>query len=160
MTSEAHNRYVALAHLAYGISNTALIVLVCALMFGRGFWDREDLILTSVGLAVVGFLNVVFTLPSFVAAWALLKRKPWAKMAAIIAGAVGRCIFRLARRSLLTPTGFSSASLAERSTISWPINRSERWQSRQVWRSQAETGLAAVSARLAVILRLERIHSD
>jgi len=96
MTPEAHNRYVGLAHLGYGLSNIILMGLAMTFFLRRWhFWNREDAIFSSIGFGLIGLLTLAYTLPSFIAAWALLKRKPWAKMAAIIAGVVAAMYFPL-----------------------------------------------------------------
>jgi hypothetical protein len=86
MTPEAQNHYLGLAHLIYGVSNVVLITLAVVFFLSRiHFWNREDMILSSLGIGLVVVGNAVYTLPSYVAAWALLKRRPWAKTAAIVA---------------------------------------------------------------------------
>ena len=96
MTAEAHNRYVGLAHLGYGLSNIILMGLATTFFLRRWhFWNREDAIFSSMGFGMIGLLTLAYTLPSFIAAWALIKRKPWAKTAAIVAGVFSAMYFPL-----------------------------------------------------------------
>ena len=93
MTPEEHNSWLARAHLAYGTLSVLLFGVVIAWVFREGFRDPMDVIFTVVGISVVLLGNLVFIAPSFVAGWALLKRKRWAKMAAIVAGATAAMYF-------------------------------------------------------------------
>ena len=96
MNPETHNRYLGLAHVGYGLVNIVLMALMMAFFLRRWqFWDRDDLIFSSLGFGMMGLLTLIYMLPSFIAAWALLKRKPWAKTAAIVAGAVAAMYFPL-----------------------------------------------------------------
>jgi hypothetical protein len=92
MTNEQHNKYLGVAFLAHG-GLQLLIMLLMVIMFG-GFMM---LIPNQPGrseppraffLVVIGFVALVqsiFAAPSFVAAYALLKRKSWARLSVIIA---------------------------------------------------------------------------
>lgn len=102
-TPEQHNKYLAYAHLAYG-GLTALFPLAFLAMFGSMFLFIANAPQQSgpspppVGFFVVvmivfGGFYVALTIPSFVAGYALLKRKPWAKIASIIAGVVAGAFF-------------------------------------------------------------------
>jgi hypothetical protein len=92
MTNEQHNKYLGVAFLVHG-GFQLLMMLLMATMFG-GFMM---LIPNQPGrpeppraffLIIIGFVVMVqsiFAAPSFVAAYALLKRKSWARLSAIIA---------------------------------------------------------------------------
>jgi hypothetical protein len=93
MTPEEHNSWLARAHLAYATVNLLLIAVGIAWVLNAGFWDRTDQIIMTIGMAAISLVNLAFTVPSFVAAWALSKQRPWAKMAAIVAGATAAMYF-------------------------------------------------------------------
>jgi hypothetical protein len=95
MTNEQHNKLVGIGFLVHG-GFQLLMGLLFALMFGsfaalipnepgqpappRGFF-----------LIFAGFffiIQAIFAVPSFVAAFAVLKRKSWARLSAIIAAVV------------------------------------------------------------------------
>jgi hypothetical protein len=94
MTPEEHNKYLGMAHVAYG-------VLHILLMLGTGVFIFVMMGLMSVNgsrrtgppagfmaaiLVVAVVINVLLAIPSFVAGYAFLKRKSWAKIAGIVAG--------------------------------------------------------------------------
>ncbi len=92
MTNEEHNKYIAWAFLANGLFQSAILVFVFGLLavmfaveppggdFPAGFFAAI--------FAFVGFINLIFLSPNFVAAYALMKRKPWARIASIVAAAL------------------------------------------------------------------------
>lgn len=92
MTNEQHNKYLGIAFLAHG-GFQLLMMLLMVTMFGGAMM----LIPNQPGraeppraffLIIIGFVALVqsvFATPSFVAAYALLKRKSWARLSAIIA---------------------------------------------------------------------------
>lgn len=92
MTNEQHNRYLGFAFLAHG-GFQILMGLLMATMFGSFF----ALVPNQPGrpgppagffLLIAVFvltLQSIFAVPSFVAAYALLKRKSWARIMSIIA---------------------------------------------------------------------------
>ena len=93
MTLEEHNRMLGILHLVYGGLHTLLMLLVLAAMF---FFLREAgaqpgappaaffLFFALIG----GFFALIYTVPSYVAGYAMLKRKPWARAASIIAAVI------------------------------------------------------------------------
>lgn len=93
MTPEQHNKYLAWSHIAYA-GFFALIFGIVLLFFGVGILSA---LLSSPGpngppVFMFVFMSLfmlvmfaLFTLPSFVAGYGLLKRKKWAKVWAIIA---------------------------------------------------------------------------
>ena len=93
MTPLEHNKYVGLSHLAYGAIHflmTAVSILFVGFMFNRmQFPDAPDNSFPSSFFAAfmifAVIVNVVMTIPSFVAGYAFLKRKSWAKVMGIIA---------------------------------------------------------------------------
>jgi hypothetical protein len=86
LTPEEHNKYVALSHLTYG----GLMVLLCLAMIGMfiGVFstvpDGPPAGLIVFMTLFMGGLYSLMTIPSFVAAYGLLKHRPWARTAAII----------------------------------------------------------------------------
>ena len=93
MTPEEHNKYVGIANLAYGTIHVLLMIgmgVFFTAMTGaiardaaRGDGPPASLF-GGIMLFVVG-INLLFAIPSFVAGYAFLKRKPWAKIAGIVA---------------------------------------------------------------------------
>jgi len=93
MTPEEHNKYVGIAHLVYGVIHLLLMFVMGAFFMammgvmaqngGRGDAPPPEFFGLIMAFAVA--LNVLLAVPSFVAGYAFLKRKPWAKVAGIIA---------------------------------------------------------------------------
>jgi len=93
MTPEEHNKYLGIAHVVYGVLHILLSVLTGAFVFGmmgmmtfdgsRG--NRPPASVMAVILAFVIGVNVLLAIPSFIAGYAFLKRKSWAKIAGIVA---------------------------------------------------------------------------
>ena len=90
MTNEEHNKYLAWAFIGHGAFQllvTVLMFLVFALAFTPGATPPPVEFL----LIIFGFMfmfQMLFVVPSFTAAYALMKRKSWARVAAIVAGVV------------------------------------------------------------------------
>ena len=86
MTPEEHNKYVAWSHLAYG----GLMVLFCLAMIGMfigvfgSMPDAPPPIVMLFMTIFIGGLYSLMTIPSFIAGYALLKHKSWARTAALI----------------------------------------------------------------------------
>lgn len=98
MTPDQHNKYVAISHLAY--AGLQLLILIGAMVFmGMMFAEIDNQGQSAGGDPLPWFmpvimvfamlLNMAFTVPSIIAGYALLKRRPWAKTAGIIGGALG-----------------------------------------------------------------------
>ena len=89
MTPQDHNRTLGITHLAYGGFHLLMMALFSVFFFfimalpsrNGGEFD----IFTVFMLIMLGF-SLLFTLPSLIAGYALLKRKSWARTAAIVAG--------------------------------------------------------------------------
>jgi hypothetical protein len=99
MTALEHNKFVGLAQLGYAAIHLLMIVGMIGFMgfmmlsiFSQAerMGDNEGRPMAFVGAiwAFVGLFNLVLTIPSVVAGYALLKRKSWAKVAAIIGAAL------------------------------------------------------------------------
>ena len=93
MTNEEHNKYIAWAFLATGIFQVAILLFMFIFLFAffaaapPGGGDFPAGIMASVfGLVLI--INLVFLSPNFIAAYALLNRKPWARIIGIVAAAL------------------------------------------------------------------------
>jgi hypothetical protein len=92
MTNEQHNKYLGVAFLVHG-GIQLLFMLLMAVMFALFFASIPSrpgepgpppfFFLPFIGFIVV--FQSIFTIPAFVAAYALLKRKSWARLGVIIA---------------------------------------------------------------------------
>jgi hypothetical protein len=93
MTPQEHNKYVGIANLAYGVLHilimlmTGVIFAVMMAMMTANGGRFNGLSPSFVGIVMVFAVvfNVLLAVPSFIAGYAFLKRKPWAKVAGIIA---------------------------------------------------------------------------
>ncbi|MDQ5847155.1 MAG: hypothetical protein M3539_17860 [Acidobacteriota bacterium] len=95
-TAEHHNKYLALAHIAFAVFSLSLIIgWSCFLYFfwGIGTMPKEQATFMMVGLLLVGVLNFLAVAPSLIAGWALLRRKGWAKNASLLAAVAGAMYF-------------------------------------------------------------------
>ncbi|MBA3320421.1 MAG: hypothetical protein H0T45_03120 [Pyrinomonadaceae bacterium] len=89
MTTEEHNKALGIMHLAYGGINFLTLLLVAVVfMFSLsadpGIPWETSLITLVVSLGFV-FGNLFLTVPNVLAGYALLKRKSWAKVPALVA---------------------------------------------------------------------------
>ena len=95
MTNEEHNKYISwvfLAHAGFQMLMLLIMVAMFSTFFfipdpGRGGPPPRAFFGFMIGF--MSFFYLLFTIPSLVAAYALRKKKPWARIAAIVAGAVG-----------------------------------------------------------------------
>ena len=93
MTAEEHNKYLGLAHVGYGVLHILIMLLTAALVFGmmgmltlnftRGNGPPPSF-MAVIMILMVG-INLLLAIPSFMAGYAFLKRKRWAKTAGIVA---------------------------------------------------------------------------
>lgn len=89
-----HNKILAITHLVWGVFSVVVTVLVSIVMLVMlGFVASESRNPVPVGLftvvmILVVLVNLVLTLPSFVAGYAMLKKKRWAKPAGIVAAII------------------------------------------------------------------------
>lgn len=93
MTAEQHNKYLAYAHIAYAVVHSVMGVFFGAMMFlmmgtlpNSGGRNDPSLGFSIFLTAIVLVFTIGWTIPSMIAAYGLLKRKRWAKTAAIVAG--------------------------------------------------------------------------
>ena len=93
MTPLEHNKYVGLSHLVYGVIHillSGLSMLFMWAMFSRvRFPDLPDrdsplnIMMTIMGVVLV--INVAMSIPSFIASYAFLKRRSWARVMGMVA---------------------------------------------------------------------------
>jgi hypothetical protein len=99
-TTEQHNKNLAYSHLGYAAFQLLMMlgmVLFSAIIFlALAAGDKKGefpLGLVAAIFIVSFFIQLLFTVPSFIAGFGLLKRKPWAKTATIIAGVLAAMSF-------------------------------------------------------------------
>lgn len=94
MTDEQHNKYIAYSFLAHGAFQVFMLAFMVAIMMlmmyvpvqpGQPEFPTE---IYGLFIALMFVFQMAFTFPSFIAAYGLLKRKSWARIASIIAGVV------------------------------------------------------------------------
>lgn len=92
MTNEDHNKYIAFSFIGHGVFQLLMggfIGLMVTLMIqfdDRGAQPPPAFFYAFFGMMF--FIQAMFAAPAFVAAYALLKRKPWARVASIVAAAL------------------------------------------------------------------------
>ncbi len=91
MTNEEHNRYIAWAFAAHGSFQLLMAFFMAVMIFfmfrpGDPYGPPPEFFLVMFGFVV--FFQMLFAAPSFVASYALFKRKPWARVASIVAAAL------------------------------------------------------------------------
>ena len=97
MTGEEHNKYISwvfLAHAGFQLLMLAFVLAIFGAMVfiepGRpGGPPPPPRAIFGVMMVFMTIIYGIFTTPAIVAAYALRKKKPWARMAAIIAGGLG-----------------------------------------------------------------------
>lgn len=94
MTPEQHNKYLAWSHIAYAGFFALIfglfmlffgITMIGAMLSGPGSAGGPPAFIFVIMFLFMAVMFAMFTLPSFVAGYGLLKRKKWAKVWAIIA---------------------------------------------------------------------------
>ena len=101
MTPSGHNRTLGLLHLLYGVFCIGLIIIATFLISGtidamavtRAQGDAVPV--ATLAVLIVGgvFISLVLITPSFIAGYALLKRKQWARRIGIVAGVLAGLTF-------------------------------------------------------------------
>jgi hypothetical protein len=89
MTPQDHNKALGISHLAYGGFHLLVLSFISFFFFvvaanSRGF--RGDESFFTIMMLFMIAVGLIFSLPSLIAGYALLKRKTWARTAAIVAG--------------------------------------------------------------------------
>jgi hypothetical protein len=91
MQGTDHNKIIGIIHIAYGAFSLVVMIIMVIFMvgvFGVLAADQADarpLGIIGVVMVIALLINVVFTAPSFIAGYAMLKRKTWARGAALVA---------------------------------------------------------------------------
>jgi hypothetical protein len=94
MSNEEHNKYIAFAFIAHGAFQLLMMLFMAAMVWAVFQFDDPSgppPPPPAFFLVVFGFMFVfqaLFAAPSFIASYALLKKKPWARIAGIVAAAV------------------------------------------------------------------------
>lgn len=94
MTDEQHNKYIAytfLGHAGFQLLMLAFMAAMFWMMSRSPFAPGAPPPPRELFIFMIGFMTVfqlLFTTPSLIAAYALLKKKSWARIAAIVAGVV------------------------------------------------------------------------
>lgn len=102
MTPQQHNKYLGIAHLAFAAFE--LMVMIVTLVFVRvvlsDIFDQPRRTGSDPSPEVLGLifvfalaLQIAFSVPSIVAAYAFLKQRSWAKTAGIVGGVVAAISF-------------------------------------------------------------------
>ncbi|HEY0082829.1 MAG TPA: hypothetical protein VGB61_08570 [Pyrinomonadaceae bacterium] len=92
MTPEDHNKALGICHLVYGGFSTLMMVAVLCFIAAMGLMlppsegPPAGFILLFLTLLMIW--SFIFTLPSYIAGYAILKRKTWARTAGIVAAVV------------------------------------------------------------------------
>ena len=101
MTPTGHNRTLGLLHLLYGVFCIGLIIVVTFLISGTidamavTRTQGDAVPVATLAVLIVGgvFISLVLITPSFIAGYALLKRKQWARRIGIVAGVLAGLTF-------------------------------------------------------------------
>jgi hypothetical protein len=95
MTNEEHNKYISWVFIAHAGFQLLMLLMMAAMFAAMMFSIQPPPGQPPFPKAMFGFMiafmtvfQLIFTTPSLVAAYALRKKKPWARIAAIVAGAV------------------------------------------------------------------------
>ena len=95
MTNEQHNNYLSWAFIGHGVFQTMMGLLMLAFMSifffipdQPGPGEPPPMAFVVVMFLFVFAFQMLFALPSFMAAYGLRKKKKWARMASIVAGVV------------------------------------------------------------------------
>ncbi|HYO90776.1 MAG TPA: hypothetical protein VEQ40_04040, partial [Pyrinomonadaceae bacterium] len=89
MTPQEHNKTLGITHLAYGGFHLLLMIFFSLIfLFVMAVPHRGDggMDIFTIMMLMMFAFSLLFTLPSLIAGYALLKRKSWARTAAIVAG--------------------------------------------------------------------------
>lgn len=92
MTPLEHNKYLGIAHVVYGVIHLLMIgvmgvymlVVMTALSGEGGRGGAPPMAFFGVVMALAAGFSVLMSVPKFIAGYAFLKRKPWAKIAGIV----------------------------------------------------------------------------
>lgn len=91
MGTTDHNKILGIIHVVYGMFSLVVLVIVTFLVLGvvgvasASEGQPAPFIIVAVVMLLVLAVNIILAAPSFIAGYAMLKRKAWAKPAAIVA---------------------------------------------------------------------------
>ena len=94
MQTTDHNKIIGIIHIAYGAFGLLVMIVLAIFMVGLfGVVSAEQGDVRPIGIIgvvmfVVVALNILLAVPSFLAGYAMLKRKSWAKGAAVVAAII------------------------------------------------------------------------
>ena len=97
MTLEEHNKTIGVLHIVYAVLHTLLMVAVFGLMLfffsvaGAEMGNQPGAPPVAVMIPFIilgGVFALLFTVPSYVAGYAMLKRKPWGRVASLVAAVI------------------------------------------------------------------------
>ena len=91
MTAEEHNKYISWTFLANGLFQAFMLVFMYSIVIAYFLLAAPSdptfpLTFMSIVFGVAFMINIAFISPNFVAYYALRNRKPWARIASIVAG--------------------------------------------------------------------------
>ena len=93
MTPEEHNKYISWMFLANGLFQGAILLLVFGFIIAMGAMAPPDdgfpAALFAVFFSVILLINLALISPNFIAYYGLKNRKPWARIASIVAAVLG-----------------------------------------------------------------------
>ncbi|MCA1590004.1 MAG: hypothetical protein LC734_06345 [Acidobacteria bacterium] len=94
MTNEQHNTYTAYTFIAHGLFMLFITAMVGLIFFVISTVPDEPgnptppRLFFGIMFAFIAAFYSFFMIPSFIAAYGILKKRPWARLSAIIAGAI------------------------------------------------------------------------
>lgn len=94
MHTTDHNKIIGIIHIAYGAFGVVVMIVLAIFMVGLfGLVSAEQgdirpLGIIGVVMFIVVVLNILLAVPSFLAGYAMLKRKSWAKGVAVVAAII------------------------------------------------------------------------
>lgn len=93
MTPEEHNKYISWTFLGNGLFQSVMLLVVYGFLFAifRNLPpdDGFPIVFFTIFLSVMLLINLAMIAPNFVAYYAMKNRKPWARIATIVAAVLG-----------------------------------------------------------------------
>lgn len=96
MTPTAHNKLLGLLHLCYGAFSMVAMSVVgisVLVMIASAPGDAVSAGVFAVIVVAMVIITLLFTIPSLIAGYALLKRKRWARTMGVVAGIIAALTF-------------------------------------------------------------------
>lgn len=127
MAPADHNKALGILHLAYGGFSVFLMGMISIFVLGtfgvlainQSGGEAVPLGLMAAIMVFVGLINVLIIGPSFLAGYALLKKKRWAKTVGIIAGVLAGMSFPFGTAVCVYTCGSSLGKKEGRSMTRW-----------------------------------------